>query len=158
MAKGLVKKLSKSSTDVHKSFNHSIWIGSPVDKERKDQETLKAKESPAKEPEWPSLSERDKQIAKEAPSYSEFRRLESLLSMHNKKLTRKAEVEKYRPQGRWAFDCEQNLQFHQFHEAQVKALSKKPNKLNTRFSHGKAISFCKKRVTTPTGWMSSIVA
>eukprot|EP00061_Rhincodon_typus_P006378 g26963.t1 len=68
----------------------------------------------------------------------ELRRSESLLDMHSKKLKRKAEDEKDRPQQRRAFDREQDLQVHRFDEAQKKALIKKSKELNTRFSHGKS--------------------
>ncbi|XP_067896291.1 GPALPP motifs-containing protein 1 [Heterodontus francisci] len=123
------------------SSDRSIWTDTPADKERKAQETLKAKDSPAKEPERPSLSEREKRMAKEVASYNESRRSESLLDMHCKKLKRKAEDEKDRPQERRAFDREQDLQVHRFDEAQKKALIKKSKELNTRFSHGKSNMF-----------------
>ncbi|XP_072370424.1 GPALPP motifs-containing protein 1 isoform X2 [Scyliorhinus torazame] len=123
------------------SSDRSIWTDTPVDKEKKAQETIKAKDSPSKEPERPRLSERDKRMAKEVASYNESRRSESLLDMHSKKLKRKAEVEKDKPQERRAFDREQDLQVHRFDEAQKKALIKKSKELNTRFSHGKSNMF-----------------
>ncbi|XP_041067965.1 GPALPP motifs-containing protein 1 isoform X1 [Carcharodon carcharias] len=123
------------------SSDRSIWTDTPADKEKKAQETSKAKDCPAKEPHRPSLSERDKRMAKEVASYNESRRSESLLDMHSKKLKRKAEVEKDRPQERRAFDREQDLQVHRFDEAQKKALIKKSKELNTRFSHGKSNMF-----------------
>uniref|UniRef100_UPI00398E8AC7 GPALPP motifs-containing protein 1 isoform X2 n=1 Tax=Pristiophorus japonicus TaxID=55135 RepID=UPI00398E8AC7 len=124
------------------SSDRSTWTDTPADKERKAQEMLEAKDSPAKEPErWPSLSEKDKRMAKEVASYNESKRSESLLDMHSKKLKRKAEDEKDRPQERRAFDREQDLQVHRFDEAQKKALIKKSKELNTRFSHGKSNMF-----------------
>ncbi|XP_060689332.1 GPALPP motifs-containing protein 1 [Hemiscyllium ocellatum] len=119
------------------SSDRSLWTDTPADRERKAQEMLKAKHSPTKESERPGLSERDKRMAKEVASYNESRRSESLLDMHSKKLKRKAEDEKDRPQQRRAFDREQDLQVHRFDEAQQKALIKKSKELNTRFSHGK---------------------
>lgn len=123
------------------SSDRSIWTDTPADKERKAQETSKAKDSPSKEPERPSLSERDKRMAKEVASYNESRRSESLLDMHSKKLKRKADAEKDKHQERRAFDREQDLQVHRFDEAQKKALIKKSKELNTRFSHGKSNMF-----------------
>ncbi|XP_067848630.1 GPALPP motifs-containing protein 1 isoform X2 [Heptranchias perlo] len=123
------------------SSDRSIWTDTPADKERKAQEMLEAKDSPGKGPERPSLSERDKRMAKEVASYNESKRSESLLDMHSKKLKRKAEDEKDRPQERRAFDRDQDLQVHRFDEAQKKALIKKSKELNTRFSHGKSNMF-----------------
>ncbi|XP_078088384.1 GPALPP motifs-containing protein 1 [Mustelus asterias] len=123
------------------SSDRSIWTDTPADKERKAQETSKAKDSPSKEPRRPNLSERDKRMAKEVASYNESRRSESLLDMHSKTLKRKAEAEKDKHQERRAFDREQDLQVHRFDEAQKKALIKKSKELNTRFSHGKSNMF-----------------
>lgn len=73
--------------------------------------------------------------------FKESTRSESLLDMHSKKLKRKAEAEKSKPQERRAFDRDQDLQVHRFDEAQKKALIKKSRELNSRFSHGKSNMF-----------------
>ncbi|XP_069745734.1 GPALPP motifs-containing protein 1 isoform X1 [Narcine bancroftii] len=123
------------------SSDRSIWTDTPADRERKAQEMSEAKESSARDPEPPRLSERDKRLAKEVASYNESTRSESLLDMHSKKLKRKAEAEKNRPQERRAFDRDLDLQVHRFDEAQKKALIKKSKELNSRFSHGKSNMF-----------------
>lgn len=123
------------------SADRSIWTDTPADRERKAQEGPEAKKSSAKDIEQPSLPERDKRMAKEVASYNESTRSESLLDMHSKKLKRKAEAEKSKPQERRAFDRDQDLQVHRFDEAQKKALIKKSRELNSRFSHGKSNMF-----------------
>ncbi|XP_051870949.1 GPALPP motifs-containing protein 1 [Pristis pectinata] len=123
------------------SSDRSIWTDTPADRERKAQEMLEAKVSSAKDSEQPNISERDKRLAKEVASYNESTRSESLLDMHSKKLKRKAEAEKSKPQERRAFDRDQDLQVHRFDEAQKKALIKKSKELNSRFSHGKSNMF-----------------
>ncbi|XP_007889919.1 GPALPP motifs-containing protein 1 [Callorhinchus milii] len=138
---GLGARTFKKRSD-EGSRDRSIWTDTPADKEKKekDKEMVQSKDLPTKEPESVFLSDRDKRMAKEVAVYNETKRSESLLDMHSKKLKRKASEEE-KPQERRAFDRDQDLQVHQFDEAQKKALIKKSRELNTRFSHGKSNMF-----------------
>ncbi|XP_072116920.1 GPALPP motifs-containing protein 1 [Mobula birostris] len=123
------------------SSDRSIWTDTPADRERKTQEMLEAKVSSGKDPEQACVSERDKRLNMEVALYNKSTRSESLLDMHSRKLKRKAEAEKNRPQERRPFDRDQDLQVHRFDEAQKNALIKKSKELNSRFSHGKSNMF-----------------
>ncbi len=57
--------------------------------------------------------------------------------MHTKKMKRKAEEDANKPVERKPFDRDTDLQVNRFDEAQKKALLKKSQELNTRFSHSK---------------------
>lgn len=57
--------------------------------------------------------------------------------MHATKMKRKAEEDAKKPVERRPFDRDQDLQVNRFDEAQKKALLKKSQELNTRFSHSK---------------------
>lgn len=67
----------------------------------------------------------------------ESKRAESLLSIHAKKMKRKAAEDSKKPVERKPFDRDADLQVNRFDEAQKKALLKKSQELNTRFSHSK---------------------
>lgn len=69
--------------------------------------------------------------------HQESKRGESLLNMHAKKMKRKAEEDSKKPVERRPFDRDADLQVNRFDEAQKKALLKKSQELNTRFSHSK---------------------
>ncbi|XP_036419365.1 GPALPP motifs-containing protein 1 isoform X1 [Colossoma macropomum] len=118
--------------------DRSIWTDTPADRERKARERQEAKEKglPAKE-EGPRLSQKDLDMAEKVSKYNESKRGESLLSMHTKKMKRKAEEDSKQPVERRPFDRDADLQVNRFDEAQKKALLKKSQELNTRFSHSK---------------------
>nr|XP_015219179.1 PREDICTED: GPALPP motifs-containing protein 1 [Lepisosteus oculatus] len=120
--------------------DRSLWTDTPADKERKARERLEGKRSPEKE-EIPQLSERDQEMAEKVSKYNDSKRSESLLNMHTKKLKRKTEEEVTKPQERRPFDRDQDLQVNRFDQAQKKALIKKSQELNTRFSHSKGTMF-----------------
>ncbi|MBN3322235.1 GPAM1 protein, partial [Atractosteus spatula] len=120
--------------------DRSLWTDTPADKERKARERLEGKRSPEKE-EIPQLSERDQEMAEKVSKYNDSKRSESLLNMHTKKLKRKTEEEVTKPQERRPFDRDQDLQVNRFDQAQKKALIKKSQELNTRFSHSKGSMF-----------------
>ncbi|XP_066517015.1 GPALPP motifs-containing protein 1 [Hoplias malabaricus] len=118
--------------------DRSIWTDTPADRERKARERQEAKEKgePAKE-DGPPLSQKDLDMAEKVSKYNESKRGESLLSMHAKKMKRKAKEDSNKPVERRPFDRDSDLQVNRFDEAQKKALLKKSQELNTRFSHSK---------------------
>ncbi|KAI4889468.1 hypothetical protein NFI96_011636 [Prochilodus magdalenae] len=118
--------------------DRSIWTDTPADRERKARERQEAKEKgrPAKD-EDPHLPQKDLDMAEKVSKYNESKRGESLLSMHTKKMKRKAEEDSKKPVERRPFDRDNDLQVNRFDEAQKKALLKKSQELNTRFSHSK---------------------
>lgn len=122
--------------------DRSIWTDTPADRERKARERQEAKEKglPAKE-ETPRLSQKDIDMAEKVSKYNESKRAESLLSMHTKKMKRKADEDSKKPVERRPFDRDADLQVNRFDEAQKKALLKKSQELNTRFSHSKEKMF-----------------
>ncbi|KAM9203394.1 GPALPP motifs-containing protein 1-like [Mergus octosetaceus] len=95
-----------------KSGDRSVWTDTPADRERKAKEREEAKKSRT------VLSGRDKRLAEQVTSYSESKRPESLLDVHQKKLKSKASEEKTKPQERRPFDREQDLKVNRFDEAQ----------------------------------------
>ncbi|XP_029458769.1 GPALPP motifs-containing protein 1 isoform X2 [Rhinatrema bivittatum] len=137
---GLGPRTFKKKTD-EKSGDRSVWTDTPADKERKAKERQEAKTSTSKGEEESYLSERDKKMAEQVSSHNDSKRSESLLDLHQKKLKRKAEGEKSKPQERRPFDRDQDLHVNRFDEAQKKALLKKSRELNTKFSHGKGSMF-----------------
>ncbi|CAH2224035.1 Hypothetical predicted protein [Pelobates cultripes] len=104
-------------------------------------EKQEAKVSSSKEEEKAPLSERDKRLAGQVSTYNDSKRSHSLLDLHRKKLKRKAEDDKNKPQERRAFDRDQDLQVNRFDDAQKKALLRKSKELNTKFSHGNSSMF-----------------
>ncbi|XP_061485856.1 GPALPP motifs-containing protein 1 isoform X2 [Rhineura floridana] len=124
-----------------KSVDRSVWTDTPADREKKAREAKDAKKSISKDDAEILLSERDKRLVEQLSSYNDSQRSESLMDIHQKKLKSKSVEEKNKPQERRPFDRDQDLQVHQFDEAQKKALLKKSRDLNTRFSHGKCNMF-----------------
>uniref|UniRef100_A0A8B9KT92 GPALPP motifs-containing protein 1 n=1 Tax=Astyanax mexicanus TaxID=7994 RepID=A0A8B9KT92_ASTMX len=122
--------------------DRSIWTDTPADRERKAKERQEAKEKglPAKE-EAPRLPQKDVAMAEKVSKYNESKRGESLMSMHAKKMKQKAEEDSKKPVERRPFDRDADLQVNRFDEAQKKALLKKSQELNTRFSHSKEKMF-----------------
>uniref|UniRef100_A0A3B1KH14 GPALPP motifs-containing protein 1 n=1 Tax=Astyanax mexicanus TaxID=7994 RepID=A0A3B1KH14_ASTMX len=122
--------------------DRSIWTDTPADRERKAKERQEAKEKglPAKE-EAPRLPQKDVAMAEKVSKYNESKRGESLMSMHAKKMKQKAEEDSNKPVERRPFDRDADLQVNRFDEAQKKALLKKSQELNTRFSHSKEKMF-----------------
>lgn len=122
--------------------DRSIWTDTPSDRERKATERQEAKEKglPAKE-EAPRLSQKEIDMAEKVSKYNESKRGESLLSMHTKKMKQKSEEDSKKPVERRPFDRDADLQVNRFDDAQKKALLKKSQELNTRFSHSKEKMF-----------------
>ncbi|KAM9319395.1 GPALPP motifs-containing protein 1 [Gastrophryne carolinensis] len=118
------------------SGDRSEWTDTPADKERKAREKKEGKVSSSKAEVKPEVSERDRRLADQVSTYNDTKRSESLMDLHRKKLKRKAEENKDKPKERRAFDREQDLQVNRFDDAQKKALLRKSQELNTRFSHG----------------------
>uniref|UniRef100_A0A8C9SPJ2 GPALPP motifs-containing protein 1 n=1 Tax=Scleropages formosus TaxID=113540 RepID=A0A8C9SPJ2_SCLFO len=118
--------------------DRSVWTDTPADRERKARERLEGKQRGESHKEaTPRLSQKELQMAEKVSKYNEAKRGESLLSIHSKKMKRKAEEEADKPAERRPFDRDQDLQVNRFDEAQKKALLKKSQELNTRFSHSK---------------------
>ncbi|KAG9349527.1 hypothetical protein JZ751_027972 [Albula glossodonta] len=144
--------------------DRSIWTDTPADRERKARvrfgpviplprffaaqrekqadlnpsEHLEGKLSgESQKEETPQISHKDLQMAEKVSKYNESKRGESLLSMHSKKIKKKAEAEANKPAERRPFDRDTDLQVNRFDEAQKKSLLKKSQELNTRFSHSK---------------------
>ncbi|XP_016402038.1 GPALPP motifs-containing protein 1-like isoform X3 [Sinocyclocheilus rhinocerous] len=118
--------------------DRSIWTDTPADRERKARERLEAKEKgESAKDDGPCLSHKELEMAEKVSKYNESKRGESLISMHTKKIKRKAEEDASKPVERRPFDRDADLQVNRFDEAQKKALLKKSQELNTRFSHSK---------------------
>ncbi|GAA6091380.1 GPALPP motifs-containing protein 1 [Tachysurus ichikawai] len=118
--------------------DRSIWTDTPADRERKARERQEAKErGETSKDDGPRLSKKDLEMAEKVSKYNDSKRGESLLSIHAKKMKRKAEEDSNKPVERRPFDRDADLQVNRFDEAQKKALLKKSQELNTRFSHSK---------------------
>ncbi|KTF86183.1 hypothetical protein cypCar_00029024, partial [Cyprinus carpio] len=118
--------------------DRSIWTDTPADRERKARERLEAKEKgESAKDDGPCLPQKELEMAEKVSKYNESKRGESLISIHTKKMKRKAKEDASKPVERRAFDRDTDLQVNRFDEAQKKALLKKSQELNTRFSHSK---------------------
>ncbi|XP_016430677.1 GPALPP motifs-containing protein 1-like isoform X2 [Sinocyclocheilus rhinocerous] len=118
--------------------DRSVWTDTPADCERKARERLEAKEKgESAKDDGPHLPQKELDMAEKVSIYNESKRGESLISMHTKKMKRKAEEDANKPVERRPFDRDSDLQVNRFDEAQKKALLKKSQDLNTRFSHSK---------------------
>lgn len=118
--------------------DRSIWTDTPAERERKTRERLEAKEKgESAKDDGPRLSQKELETAGKVSKYNESKRGESLISLHTKKMKRKAEEDANKPVERKPFDRDADLQVNRFDEAQKKALLKKSQELNTRFSHSK---------------------
>uniref|UniRef100_A0A8C1WRJ2 GPALPP motifs-containing protein 1 n=1 Tax=Cyprinus carpio TaxID=7962 RepID=A0A8C1WRJ2_CYPCA len=118
--------------------DRSVWTDTPADRERKARERLEAKEKgESVRDDGPHLSQKELEMAEKVSKFNESKRGESLISMHTKKMKRKAEEDANKPVERRPFDRDTDLQVNRFDEAQKKALLKKSQELNTRFSHSK---------------------
>uniref|UniRef100_A0AAY4B6W2 GPALPP motifs-containing protein 1 n=1 Tax=Denticeps clupeoides TaxID=299321 RepID=A0AAY4B6W2_9TELE len=112
--------------------DRSIWTDTPAERERKAQVNYAYKSKDVPQP-----SQRELEIAKQVSKYNDTKRGESLINMHMKKMKSKAEEDAKKPVERRPFDRDNDLQVNRFDEAQKKALLKKSQELNTRFSHSK---------------------
>ncbi|XP_017312964.1 GPALPP motifs-containing protein 1 [Ictalurus punctatus] len=132
-ARGFKKRSGPEDKD------RSMWTDTPGERERKARERQEAKErgETAKDDDGPRLSKKDLEMAEKVSKYNESKRAESLLSIHAKKMKRKAAEDSKKPVERKPFDRDADLQVNRFDEAQKKALLKKSQELNTRFSHSK---------------------
>ncbi|XP_067297494.1 GPALPP motifs-containing protein 1 isoform X2 [Pseudorasbora parva] len=122
--------------------DRSIWTDTPAERERKARERQEAKEKgESAKDDVPRLSKKELEMAEKVSKYNESKRGESLISLHTKKMKRKAEEDANKPVERRPFDRDMDLQVNRFDEAQKKALLKKSEELNTRFSHSKERMF-----------------
>ncbi|XP_056127811.1 GPALPP motifs-containing protein 1 isoform X3 [Rhinichthys klamathensis goyatoka] len=118
--------------------DRSIWTDTPAERERKARERQEAKEKgESAKDDGPRLPQKELEMAEKVSKYNESKRGESLISLHTKKMKRKAEEDADKPVERRPFDRDMDLQVNRFDEAQKKALLKKSQELNTRFSHSK---------------------
>ncbi|XP_077102936.1 GPALPP motifs-containing protein 1 isoform X2 [Siphateles boraxobius] len=118
--------------------DRSIWTDTPAERERKARERQEAKEKgESAKDDGPRLPQKELEMAEKVSRYNESKRGESLISLHTKKMKRKAEEDADKPVERRPFDRDMDLQVNRFDEAQKKALLKKSQELNTRFSHSK---------------------
>uniref|UniRef100_A0A672M462 GPALPP motifs-containing protein 1 n=1 Tax=Sinocyclocheilus grahami TaxID=75366 RepID=A0A672M462_SINGR len=118
--------------------DRSVWTDTPADCERKARERREAKEKgESAKDDGPHLPQKELEMAEKVSKYNESKRGESLISIHTKKMKRKAEEDANKPVERRPFDRDTDLQVNRFDEAQKKALLKKSQDLNTRFSHSK---------------------
>ncbi|XP_062865828.1 GPALPP motifs-containing protein 1 isoform X2 [Trichomycterus rosablanca] len=116
--------------------DRSVWTDTPADRERKAMERKEAKErGETTRDDGPHLSKKELEMADTVSKYNESKRGESLMSMHTKKMKKKADEDSKIPVERRPFDRDMDLQVNRFDEAQKKALLKKSQELNTRFSH-----------------------
>ncbi|KAK3530090.1 hypothetical protein QTP86_012818 [Hemibagrus guttatus] len=81
--------------------DRSIWTDTPADRERKARERQEAKErGETSKTMAPRLSKKDLDMAEKVSKYNDSQRGESLLSMHSKKMKRKAEEDSNKPGGK----------------------------------------------------------
>lgn len=112
--------------------DRSGWTDTPADREKKAKE-----EASRKRPhDDVRQSESDKQRSKEIKKYNKSNRPESLLEMHQKELKKNKKKTENKPTERRPFDRELDLQVNKFDDAQRKAIIKKSQKLDSRFSQG----------------------
>ncbi|VDI63321.1 Hypothetical predicted protein [Mytilus galloprovincialis] len=114
--------------------DRSGWTDTPADREKKAKE-----EASRKRPhEDVRQSESDQQRSKEIKKYNKSNRPESLLELHQKELKKNKKKTEDKPTERRPFDRETDLQVNKFDDAQRKAIIKKSQKLDSRFSQGTA--------------------
>lgn len=115
--------------------DRSVWTDTPEDRERKASHKPVA---PAEDLKHKALKQRDKEIEKLTEGYSKKRQKESLLESHQKKLKSEKKKSSDSKQERRPFDRNVDLQANRFDEAQKKAIFKKAQLLNDRFSSGES--------------------
>lgn len=113
--------------------DRSAWTDTPADRERKEKEQDVGKK---RRHDDTGTSERDKILSKDVKKYNKSNRPESLLELHQKELKKKKPKTEDKPADRRPFDRELDLQVNKFDDAQRKAIIKKSQKLDSRFSHG----------------------
>nr|XP_023029766.1 GPALPP motifs-containing protein 1 [Leptinotarsa decemlineata]XP_023029767.1 GPALPP motifs-containing protein 1 [Leptinotarsa decemlineata]XP_023029768.1 GPALPP motifs-containing protein 1 [Leptinotarsa decemlineata] len=114
--------------------DRSTWTDTPKDKERKKQGKEEPKVNLQREMELMEMKKRDKE--QEALAKKSKRNKESLVDMHKKKL--KSTKDDTAPLERRPFSRETDLQVNRFDEAQKKAVMKKAQLLDNRFSSGES--------------------
>lgn len=119
--------------------DRSVWTDTPSDRERKKtsggHSSRDAKRDHEREIEQARIAERDKQQEEQVKRHKKkHKRDKSLLDIHQKKL-KKEKKDKEEPTRR-PFDRNVDLHANRFDDAQKKAIMKKAQLLDTRFSSG----------------------
>lgn len=121
--------------------DRSVWTDTPSDRERKKTSSSSghssrdAKRDHEREIELARIAERDKQQEEQVKRHKKkHKRDKSLLDIHQKKL-KKEKKDKEEPTRR-PFDRNVDLHANRFDDAQKKAIMKKAQLLDTRFSSG----------------------
>lgn len=121
--------------------DRSVWTDTPSDRERKKatgsggHSSRDAKRDQEREIELARIAERDKQQEEQVKRHKKkHKRDKSLLDIHQKKL-KKEKKDKEEPTRR-PFDRNVDLHANRFDDAQKKAIMKKAQLLDTRFSSG----------------------
>lgn len=119
--------------------DRSVWTDTPSDRLKKKDSEIKTSDV-SSELELRSIHERDKEMERLVEHHSSKKKKDSLLEMHQKELKkkRKKEKEEGKAQERRPFDRNIDLQANRFDEAQKKAIFKKAQLLNDRFSSGQS--------------------
>ncbi|XP_054266420.1 GPALPP motifs-containing protein 1-like [Macrosteles quadrilineatus] len=123
--------------------NRSAWTDTPAEKKRKEEMALKGEAEPVNTEEimrTAFVRERNETMEKISKLSKEEDREKSLLELHQKKLKKKKKKEEKdgKKKERRPFDRNIDLQVHRFDEAQKKAIFKKAQLLDTRFSTGES--------------------
>uniref|UniRef100_A0A1B6LY21 DUF3752 domain-containing protein n=1 Tax=Graphocephala atropunctata TaxID=36148 RepID=A0A1B6LY21_9HEMI len=122
--------------------NRSSWTDTPADRLRKEQQALRGEPEPVDSEEITRMAfikERDNVMDNMLQKNKE-EQPKSLLAIHQKKLKKKKKKEEKegKKKERRPFDRNIDLQVNRFDEAQKKAIFKKAQLLNSRFSSGES--------------------
>jgi len=114
--------------------DRSDWTDTPAERERK-KDNKKPEKDPKYEEEKRLAAKRDEEQEKAAKEHKK-KRNKSLMDLHAEKLKKAKKEQAEESQGRRPFDRNVDLQANRFDEAQKKAIVKKAQLLDSRFSSG----------------------
>lgn len=127
--------------------DRSEWTDTPADKAKKEKEGKSKKRKREEGGDKNAAKQRDQQLQQQIDEYNKKKRPESLVEMHQKQKKKKKKKEKKKKEKdkrkgkeekqpeRRPFDRDEDLKVNRFDDAQRKALIKRSQELNTKFSH-----------------------
>ncbi|XP_074658341.1 uncharacterized protein LOC141911252 [Tubulanus polymorphus] len=133
---GLVSRQFSTKSSSSKNSDRSGWTDTPADRERKAREGHVSRVDNKHDDQKQRSKARDAEISQQVDDYNNLKRKESLVDMHQKKLKKAKKADSNEPKSRRPFSREDDLQINRFDDAKRKALIKKSQDLNNRFSHG----------------------
>lgn len=140
------RQFSRSKAEP-KNKDRSMWTDTPEMKAKRARGEEVPEESTSKDPsqdkdvlDYLASLKRDEEMERISEDLREKRGKESLMEKHEKKMRKKAKKEAKKaaeaPKERRAFDRDVDLQANHFDEARKKAMLKKSQQLDNRFSRG----------------------